>query len=130
MQEDLDSSSSSSDRTDSSGVATEEVKDAEIDAAEIASEEEAVVAEVASNDEATATDASSGEEVTVAEANTDEDTVSMDELEVAEAVVAFASNSRSVKRASDEHTTAGTVTSVVRAVETEVIAITNSAVVA
>jgi hypothetical protein len=84
------------------------------------------VAEVASNDEATATNASSKEEVTATEASTDEDTISMDELEAAEATVASASNSRSVERASDEHTAVGAVTSAVRAVKAEVIAITSS----
>ena len=82
--------------------------------------------EVAFDDEATATNASSKEEVTAAEASTDEDTIFMDELEAAEATVASASNSRSVERASDEHTAIGAVTSVVRAAEAEVIALTSS----
>ena len=133
MHEDLDSSSSSSDRTDSSGAATKEVEDedAEIDVAKIASDEETVVAEVTSDDEATATDASFGEEGAVAEASTDEDIVFMYELEAVKASfnnvpVASASNSRSVERVSDEHTTAGAVTSAVRTAEAEPIAITSS----
>jgi hypothetical protein len=133
VHEDLDSSLSSSDRTDSSGAATEEVEDedAEIDVAKTASDEETVVAEVASDDEATATNASFGEEGAVAEASIDEDIVSMYELEAAEAFfdnvpVASASNPRSVERVSDEHTTAGAVTSAVRTAEAEPIAITSS----
>ena len=84
------------------------------------------MAKVASDYEATATNASSKEEVTAAEASTDEDTISMDELEVVEATIASTSNSRSVERASDEHTAVGAITSAVRAVETEVIAVTRS----
>jgi hypothetical protein len=67
----------------------------------------------------------------VAEASTDEDVVSMDELEAAEAsfddvLVASASNLRSVKRASDEHTVVGAITSAMRVAEAEPIAITSS----
>ena len=116
------------DRTNSSGAVVEGVKDedTEVDAVETTSEEEAVMAEVTSDDEATAIDAFSGEEVTVAEASTDEDSISMDKLEVAEATVAFANNSRSIERVSNEHIAAGTITSVVRAVETEVVAIASN----
>ena len=81
---------------------------------------------VASDNKATATDASSIEEGTVVKASTDEDNISMDEFEAAEAAVTSANNSRSVERASDEHTAAGAVTSVVRAAEAEVIALTSS----
>ena len=133
MQEDLDSLSSSSDKTDSFGVAAEEVEDedAKIAVEETASDEETIVAEVTSNDEATAMDASSGEEGTVAKASTNEDIVYMYEVETAEAsfdnvLVASASNPRSVERASDEHITVGAVTSAMRAAEAEPIAITNS----
>jgi hypothetical protein len=67
----------------------------------------------------------------VAKTGTDEDAVSMDELEAVEASsddvpVAFASNPRSVERATDEHTTVRAVTSAVRAAEVEPIAITSS----
>ena len=107
MQENLDSSSSSSDKTGSSGATAKEIKDedAEIDAAEAVSDEETVATEVNSDDETTTSDASSGEEGVVAEAGTDEDVVSMDKLEAAEAFfddvpVASASNPRSVERES------------------------------
>ena len=132
MQEDLDSLSPSSDKTDSFGVAVEEVEDedAKIAVEETASDEETIVAEVTSNDEATAMDASSGEEGTVAKASTNEDIMYMYEVETAEAsfdnvLVASASNPRSVERASDEHIAVGAVTSAMRAAEAEPIAITS-----
>jgi hypothetical protein len=133
VQEDLDSSSSSSDRTDSSRAAAEEMedKDAEIDAAKTAYDHETVMAKVASGDEATATDASSREKGAMAEAGTDEDIVSIDKLAVLEASfdnvhIASASNPRSVERASDEHTAVRAMTGAVRAAEAEPIAITSS----
>jgi hypothetical protein len=84
VQKDLYSSSSSSDRIDSSGATAEEVEDedAETGATEVFYEE-TVLAEVASDDEATATDASFGEEGVVVEASIDENNISMDELEAA-----------------------------------------------
>ena len=133
MYEDLDSSSSSSDKANSSRAAAKEVKDEDtkVDATETTSGEEVVVAEVTFDDEATTTDASSREKVTMAETTTDEDIVSMDEHKAAKASfdnipVASTSNPRSVERGSDEHIAARTVTSAVRAVETDVIAITSS----
>jgi hypothetical protein len=85
VQKDLYSSSSSSDRIDSSGATAEEVEDedAETGATEVVFYEETVLAEVASDDEATATDASFGEEGVVVEASIDENNISMDELEAA-----------------------------------------------
>lgn len=67
----------------------------------------------------------------MAEATIDEETVSMDELVAAEAVfdgisTASVSNTRSVERASEGHAAVKLVTSAVRGVETEVIAITSS----
>ena len=125
--------SPSSDKTDSFGVAVEEVEDedAKIAVEETASDEETIVAKVTSNDEATAMDASSGEEGTVTKASTNEDIVYMYEVKTAEAsfdnvLVASASNPRSVERASDEHIAVGAVTSAMRAAEAEPIAITNS----
>ena len=133
MYEDLDSSSSSNDRTDSFGVAAEKVEDenTKIDAIKIASDEETVVVEVVSDDKATTTDASSGEEGTVAGVSTDKDIVSMDELETTEVsfdnvLVASTNNPRFVERAYYEYTTAKAVTSVVRAAKAEVIAIISS----
>jgi hypothetical protein len=129
----LDSSSSSSDNGDPSGAAAEgvEIEDIEVDAAKTIYDAETIVAEVHSADESTALGASSGGKGMVAGTSTEEDEVSMDELEVAEAFfvntpITFASNPRSVERAIDEHTTAGVVTSVVRAVETTPITITSS----
>ena len=81
------SSSSSSDRSDPSGVTVERVRgeDVGIDAAETVSDAETVAAKVNSADECTASSASSGREGVVAGTSTEEDAVSMDELEAAEA---------------------------------------------
>jgi hypothetical protein len=127
------SSSSSSDRSDPSGVVAEGIgdEDVEIDAAEAVSDAENVAAEVNSADESTTSSASSGGEGVVAGTSTEEDVVSMDELEAAEAsfdntLIASASSPRPAEKAVDEHTTVGVVTNAVRAVETTPITITNS----
>ena len=127
------SSSSSSDRSDPSGVTAERVRgeDVGIDAAETVSDAETVAAKVNSADECTASSASSGREGVVAGTSTEEDAVSMDELEAAEASfdnapTVSSSNPRSVERTIEEHATIEVVTSAARAVETTPITITNS----
>jgi hypothetical protein len=127
------SSSSSSDRSDPSGVAAKGIRgeDVGIDAAETVSDVETVAAEVNSANESTASSASSGGEGVVARTSNEEDAVSMDELEAAEASfdnapTASASNPRSAEMTVEENATVGVVTSAARAVKTTPITITSS----
>ena len=130
LQDDLDSSSSSS---DPSGAAAEEIEreDAETGAAETISDADDFAADISSIDTGAASGISSGEKNVETRTSTEDDEVSMGELDAAEASsdstpVAFASRPISAEEAVEEHVNVGVVTRAERVVETTPIAITSS----
>ena len=130
LQDDLDSSSSSS---DPSGAAAEEIEreDAETGAAETVSDADDFAADISSIDTGAASGISSGEKNVETRTSTEDDEVSMGELDAAEASfdstpVASASRPISAEEAVEEHVNVGVVTHAERVVETTPIAITSS----